>query len=55
MANCYHRPRDPLRVLGEFLLKRSAELEHAGTASSGAEGDKDKVKENGADTPIVEQ
>ncbi|KKY39745.1 hypothetical protein UCDDA912_g00231 [Diaporthe ampelina] len=54
------QPADPLRVLGEFLLKRSAELERPGadgasTAASGPEGDKDKTKENGADTSIVEQ
>lgn len=61
MADCnlLHRPADPLRVLGEFLLKRSAELERAaadGTAATSApEGDKDKAKENGADTSNVEQ
>lgn len=53
------QPADPLRVLGEFLLKRSAELERAaadGTAAiSAPEGDKDKAKENGADTSTVEQ
>lgn len=62
MADCYtlsHRPADPLRVLGEFLLKRSAELEGAATngtaaAASAPEGDKDKA-ENGADAPMAEQ
>lgn len=57
-----HRPADPLRVLGEFLLKRSADLERAAAdgaaaaaATSGPDGDKDKAKENGADTSVAEQ
>lgn len=54
-----NRPADPLRVLGEFLLKRSAELERAGAdgaaPASATEGDKDKSKENGADVSITEQ
>ncbi|KAG8159382.1 hypothetical protein KVR01_011043 [Diaporthe batatas] len=49
------QPADPLRVLGEFLLQRSADLERASTAPSGAEGDKEKIKENGADTSITDQ
>lgn len=61
MADCFlrRRPADPLRVLGEFLIKRSAELERAGAdgtaAASATEGDKDKSKENGADVSITEQ
>ncbi|POS76265.1 hypothetical protein DHEL01_v205340 [Diaporthe helianthi] len=49
------QPTDPLRVLGEFLLQRSADLEHAGNASFvGAEGDKANLTENGVDTSIAE-
>lgn len=49
-------------MLGEFLLKRSADLERAAAdgaaaaaATSATDGDKDKAKENGADTSVAEQ
>ncbi|KAL1854828.1 COMPASS (complex proteins associated with Set1p) component [Diaporthe australafricana] len=43
------QPADPLRVLGEFLLKRSGDLERAAAANGtpAAEGDKENLKQNG--------
>lgn len=44
-----HRPADPLRVLGEFLLQRSKEVEGTANGTGGANGDEGKESDKNTD------